>query len=181
VAEGDGGRQLRIEPLSAAMERSGFCCGIDALDDYFSRRAGQDAKRRVAVPYALVGQTGVVLGYYTLSQLAVRLSDLPTGMARRLPRYPLLPATLLGRLAVDRRHQGDGLGRLLLMDALRRSYTASLQVASLAVVTEAKDERSLSFYEAHDFRPLPSRQRTLFLPMGTIARLFEDQRDQAPC
>lgn len=130
----------------------------------------------MAVPYALVDQTGVFLGFYTLSQRAVRLSDLPTGMTKRLPKYPLLPATLLGRLAVDRRHEGGGLGQLPLIDALTRSYAASLQVASLAVVTEAKDERSLSFYEAHDFRPLPSRERTLSLPMGTIARLFGDPR-----
>jgi len=142
------------------------------LDEYLRRRAGQDAGRRVAVPYVLVDEAGVIWGFYTLSQLAVRLADLPQDVVNRLPRYPRVPATLLGRLGVDMRLQGEGLGQLLLLDALRRSYAASLEVASFAVVTEAKDERSADFYVAHGFCPLPTRDRTFFLPMATIARLF---------
>lgn len=103
--------------------------------------------------------------------IVIRLADLPTAVVARLPRYPLVPATLLGRLAVDRRLQGQGLGQLLLLDALRRSHVASQEVASFAVVTEAKDEKSAGFYLAHGFCRLPSSERTLFLPMATIARL----------
>lgn len=103
--------------------------------------------------------------------IVIRLSDLPQDVVARLPRYPLVPATLLGRLAVDRRLQGQGLGQLLLLDALRRSHAASREVALFAVVTEAKDEESAGFYVAHGFCRFPSRERTLFLPMATIARL----------
>ncbi|MHB0981607.1 MAG: GNAT family N-acetyltransferase [Thermoleophilia bacterium] len=162
----------RIEVLDSSHHRDQFRCGLQVLDEYLHRRAGQDAGRRVAVPYVLVDEAGVVCGFYTLSQLAVRLADLPQNVVNRLPRYPLVPATLLGRLGVDMRLQGQGLGQLLLVDALRRSHAASCEVASFAVVTEAKDEKSADFYVAHGFCPLPSRERTFFLPMATIARLF---------
>jgi GNAT superfamily N-acetyltransferase len=162
----------RIEVLDSSHDRDQFRCGVQVLDEYLQRRAGQDAGRRVAVPYVLVDEAGAVCGFYTLSQLAVRLTDLPQDVVGRLPRYPLVPATLLGRLGVDRRLQGQGFGQLLLLDALRRSHTASHEVASFAVVTQAKDEKSAAFYLAHGFCRLPSHERTLFLPMATIARLF---------
>ncbi|MCZ7663075.1 MAG: GNAT family N-acetyltransferase [Thermoleophilia bacterium] len=162
----------RIEVLDSSHDRDQFQCGVKVLDEYLQRRAGQDAGRRVAVPYVLVDEASTVCGFYTLSQLAVRLVDLPQGMVERLPRYPLVPATLLGRLGVDRRLQGQGFGQLLLVDALRRSHAASQEVASFAIVTEAKDEESAGFYVAHGFCRLASRERTLFLPMATVARLF---------
>lgn len=162
----------RIEVLDSSHDRDQFRCGLQVLDEYLQRRAGQDAGRRVAVPYVLVDEAGTVRGFYTLSQLAVRLADLPQDAVDRLPRYPLVPATLLGRLGIDRRLQGQGFGQLLLVDALRRSHAASQEVASSAVVTEAKDEKSAAFYVAHGFCRFPSRERTLYLPMATIARLF---------
>jgi hypothetical protein len=92
-------------------------------------------------------------------------------IAKRLPKYGLLPATLTGQLAVHG-DQGEGLGSLLLMDALRRSWQAAHDVASYAVRVDATDERALDFYPRHDFKPFPVERLKLFLPMADLDRLF---------
>jgi len=129
--------------------------------------------RDVAVAYVLVPahQPTSVAGYYSLSSTAVRLSDLPETTRKRLPRYPLVPATLLGRLAVDKAHRGQGLGERLLIDALRRSLDASRTVASVAVIVDAKDEAGAAFYARYGFVPLPDQPLRLFLSMKTLASL----------
>ena len=162
-----------IEPLGKTHNRAAFSCGVPALDDYLQRRASQDAKRRVAAPFMLVEAGGeAVCGYYTLSQMAVEIEDLPEDIAKKLPKYPMAPVTLLGRLAVDVRFRGQGLGEYLLMDALRRSWTLSREIAAMAVLVDAKNEAAASFYESYEFRRLPGQQERLFLPMAMLDRLF---------
>lgn len=167
----DTGAFPRIEVLAAHHDRSTFECGVEALDHYFQTRVGQDARKRVAAPFVLVMPDGNVAGYYTLSATAVRLPDLPEATTTKLPRYPLIPATLLGRLAVDRRHRGRGFGRFLLADALHRSVRA--EIASFAVIVDAKDESARRFYEREGFSSFPEQPMKLFLPMGDIERLFQ--------
>jgi predicted GNAT family N-acyltransferase len=145
---------------------------VEELDRYFRQQAGQDAKRRVAAPFVLVMSNGSILGYYTLSAYGIRLDQLPEATARKLPRYPLLPATLLGRLAISNLHRGQRLGRFLLMDALHRSWKNTSEVASVAVVVEALDEAARAFYLHHEFRPLRDHADKLFLAMATIEKLF---------
>ena len=128
----------RVEPLGPGHDRSSFASGIEPLDRYFRTQASQDARKHIAAPFVLVLPDGTVAGYYTLSSTAVKLSELPAEAARRLPRYPLVPATLLGRLAVDKRLQGRGYGRFLLADALFRALRS--EIASFAVIVEAKDD-----------------------------------------
>ena len=111
----------RIEPLNALHDRKGFVCGKEALDQYFQRQVTQDARRHLATPFVMVMPDGVIGGFYTLSSTALRLHDLPDDIAKRLPRYPLIPATLIGRLAIDRGYHGQGWGSFLLLDALHRS------------------------------------------------------------
>src|SRR6516165_10911912 len=102
----------------ARHDRRGFCCGVEALDPYLQAQASQDARRRVAAPYVMLRPpSAAVLGYYTLSNAAVRGAELPANVVKNLPRYPALPATLLGRLAVHDAHRSEGLGGLLLLDA----------------------------------------------------------------
>jgi predicted GNAT family N-acyltransferase len=113
-----------------------------------------------------------VAGYYTLSQYSVDLVSLPIDIAKRLPKYPEVPATLLGRLAVSQDHRGQRLGEFLLLDALHRAWQQSTLVASTAVVVDAKDEPAQRFYEHFDFIRLPGTPNRLFLPMDTIAKLF---------
>ena len=166
--------QWRVEPLGRHHDRASFSCGNSVLDRYLKELAGQDARRHVAAPFGLVATPAVniILGYYTLSSFAVDLSDLPQDMARKLPAYPRVPVTLLGRLAVDQRHARQGLGEFLLMDALHRAFTQSSQIAAVAVVVDAIDAHAVRFYQHFKFIPLPDRQNRLFLPMQTIALLF---------
>ena len=160
-----------FEPLTDH-DRASFSCGVFELDEYLRLQANQDAKRKIAAPFVLVDATRNILGYYTLSAYGIRLDELPPEIARKLPRYPLIPATLLGRLAVSREHQGQKLGTLLLMDALDRSWKNSSQVASVGAVAEAIDEAARRFYLHHEFTALAEHPRKLFLAMKTIQKAF---------
>ncbi|MBM3277306.1 MAG: GNAT family N-acetyltransferase [Candidatus Handelsmanbacteria bacterium] len=162
-----------IEPLGKHHHRAAFSSGSPPLDHYLQQQAGQEARRHLAVTFVLVDADRQILaGYYTLSATSIRLGELPTEIAQKLPRYPLVPATLLGRLAVDTSYQGKRLGEFLLMDALRRSFTQSQAIASMAVVVDAKDEGARRFYERYGFIKFPDQPFRLFLPMQTIAKLF---------
>jgi GNAT superfamily N-acetyltransferase len=163
--------QYSFEPL-ADHDRTSFSCGVPELDDYLRRQASQDARRKVAAPFVMVDQARRILGYYTLSSYGVRVAELPPDLATKLPKYPLIPATLLGRLAVGREHHGQKRGKLLLMDALHRSWKNSAQVASLGVIAEAIDDSARSFYLYHEFVPLPEHSRKLFIAMRTLQRVF---------
>jgi len=163
--------QLRVEPLGSGHDRSGFDSDVEPLDRYFRTRASQDARENMAAPFVLVLGDGVIAGYYTLSSTSVQLSELPEQTTRKLPKYPLVPATLLGRLAVDRRQQGKGYGRFLLADALYRA--ARSEIASFAVIVDAKDDSARRFYERESFLPFPEQPMKLFRPMVDIRRLFD--------
>jgi len=156
---------FRIEALSSDHDRSGFSCGSAALERYFREQASQDIKRRIATCFvALTVAVEEVAGCYTLSAATVALDALSSEIARKLPRYPVVPAALLGRLAVASRYQGQGLGGILLADALKRSARAELGV--FAMVVDAKDETAQRFYERHGFTLLPGEARRLYLPIG---------------
>ena len=163
----------KIEPLGKKHDRTVFSCGNDALDTYLKKRASQEAKKKIATTFVMANsQTKAVAGFYTLSATSFLLADLPDETAKRLPKYPQVPATLLGRLAIDSRYQGSGYGEIMLIDALRRALQATTEVASYAVVVDATDERAKAFYEHYEFRAFPDRKLRLFLPMKTIADLF---------
>lgn len=162
---------LRIEPLSSDHDRSGFDSGVEPLDRYFRTQAGQDARKNLAAPFVLVLPGGTIAGYFTLSSTSVRLAELPARVVRKLPRYPSVPATLLGRLAVDRRCRGQGYGRFLLADALYRA--ARSEIATFAVIVDAKDDDARRFYERESFLPFPDQPMKLFRPIADIRRLFD--------
>jgi ribosomal protein S18 acetylase RimI-like enzyme len=164
--------RFTVEPLQPRHQRSAFSCGVPALDIYLRQQASQDARRRVAVSFVLTPDGVTIAGYYTLSQHAVSIGDLPETIAKKLPKYPLLPATLIGRLAVSTLFRGRGLGETLLYDALRRCLTGSIQLASIAVVVDAKDLAAAAFYRKHGFIDLPAKPSRLFLPMGMVEKLF---------
>jgi len=161
-----------IEPLNRKHDRISFTCGIDVLDHYLRTIASQDVAKNAAVCFVLTPDGTTIAGFYTLSQYSVHLNDLPTAIAKKLPRYPEVPSTLLGRLAVASQFRGLQLGELQLLDALHRSWVQSQQIASAAVVVDAKDERARTFYEHFGFIALPNVPDRLYLPMKTIAQLF---------
>lgn len=130
---------------------------------------------RIAVVYVLYDAVeDRIAGYYTLSSLIVERPQLPEDLKRGMAKYPLYPATLIGRLALDEECQGRGLGGRLLLDALGRALAGSRTVASYAVITDAIDERAQAFYEHYGFQPLSTagHERRLFLPMRTVEKLF---------
>jgi GNAT superfamily N-acetyltransferase len=165
----------RIEALGKKHDRTTFACGSAVLDRYLQQQARQDAERNVAAPFVLTVPPGLrVMGYYTLSASIVHAGELPEALASRLPRYPQLPVTLLGRLAVDQTVKGKGLGEFLLMDALRRSMEAAASIAAMAVLVDAKDDAAEAFYRHFGFLPLQQQPGRLFLPMKTLRGLFVD-------
>ena len=113
-----------------------------------------------------------ILGYYTLSAYGIRSAALPPALAKKLPKYPLIPATMLRRLAVSREHQGQKLGRLLLMNALHRSWKNTVEVASAGVVAEAIDDSARDSYLHHEFIPLLDHPQKLFMAMTTLQKAF---------
>jgi len=162
-----------VEILSTSHDRTAFDCGVALLNSYLQQYARQDMERGIATPYVLVPSTHKteIAGFYTLAATAVKLTDLPEHTARKLPRYPLVPATLLGRLAVSLKYRGKGLGERLLIDALKRSLHASRVVGSAAVIVDAKDSSGVRFYEQYGFKLLPEQDLRLFIAMKTIAML----------
>jgi predicted GNAT family N-acyltransferase len=121
----------------------------------------------------LLDPNRAVVGYYTLSAYSIRLGELPEAVAKKLPRYPLLPATLLGRLAISGSCRGQHLGGFLLMDALHRSWKNTSQVASVGVVVDALDENARAFYLHHEFTSLSDHPGKLFIAMDTMEKAFQ--------
>lgn len=166
--------EYRCEPLGKRHNRAAFSCGNDELDRYFRERATQDEKRHVARSYVIVEvATGIVAGYYSIAATSIDLSALPSDLARRLPRYPVVPAILLGRLARDLRFRGRGVGELLLVNALQRCHRIAGELGAMAIVVDAIDDSAGTFYERHGFSRFPEQPSRLFLSFGTLGNLIE--------
>jgi GNAT superfamily N-acetyltransferase len=163
-----------IRRLNSTHDRSAFDCGQPALDDWLKVRAGQFDRRDLSRTFvASRPDAKLVLGYYAISTHRVVHDVLPAAEAKGLPRLDV-PVVLIGRLAVDRSVQGQGLGALLLVDALRRSVQISDQVGIRAVEVDALDDAARNFYLKFGFRSLLDDPRHLFLPMHEIRKLKLD-------
>ena len=167
-------RKFRFEPLGANHNRAAFSCEHERLNTYLKQQAGQDVRKRVAAVYVLTPDGKTVAGYYTLSQYTIDAGELPEELARRLkvPKYEKLPTTLLGRLARSAEFRGARLGEILLMGALQRALEHSRNIASLAVVVDAKDEKAAEFYRRYGFIDLADHPNRLFIPMKTVEELL---------
>lgn len=150
-----------------------FACGKILPDTYLKTQAAQDIKRKLSACFVSVdNKTGLIQGYYTLSSNSIPLGIIPEYYKKQIPdSYRSIPTTLLGRLAVDSRFKGLGIGKMLLIDALSRSYEISKSVGSFAVVVDPLDEDAEKFYFKYGFILLPD-SRKMFLPMKTIGKLF---------
>lgn len=162
---------FEIEPLGPAHDRKGFASGIEALDRYLATQASQDVKRRISNCFVAHDGTGGIAGYYTFAASSVLLAEMPPSAAKRLPRYPLVPAALIGRLAVDRRFRGMGLGRALVMDAAVRAGSAD--PAIFALVVDAKDAAAVAFYQHNGFQSFIGRPTSLFLPVASALEALQ--------
>lgn len=162
---------VKIDLLNSSLNKKGFKCGKEMLDNYLHMQASQDVKRKLCVVFVMFEDT-TIKGYYTLSSASIPAELMPEGVKKMMPgSYEALPVTLLGRLAIDDKFKGQGLGGIILLDALKRSYQiASLSLGSIGVVVDPLDNEALAFYEKFGFIILPDSGK-MFLPMADIARL----------
>jgi len=158
------------EALRRDHRRDSFVSGVAALDRYLHELALQDVKRRVAGCYVAVADDGDIAGFYTLAATHVPMDALPPETTKKLPRYPVVPAMLMGRLAVASKHQRHGLGRALVADAVIR--TSSLGIGAFALIVDAKDKAAVAFYEASGFVAIPNEARRLLLPIATALEIL---------
>ena len=157
---------LQIVLLGKDHDRDSFGCGVESLDRYLKTQAGQDLRRKANAVFILseIGEPTRILGYYTLCAMAISQGDVPEIARQHVPRYPLVSATLIGRLAVSKDRQGQRLGAVLLADALQRAFEIASTVGSSMMIVDALDEAAAGFYAAHGFVRLPDSMR-LVLPM----------------
>lgn len=162
------------ENLNSGHQKKEFSCGKEMLDNYLHKQANQDIKRKLSACFVMIDQKIELLkGYYTLANNSIPLENIPNQIRKKLSKsYSSIPTTLLGRLAIDKRFQGQGIGKLLLIDALKRSYETSRSIGSFAVIVDPLYEEAENFYEKYGFIKLPDSGK-MFLPMNEIKQLFE--------
>ena len=162
-------QDLVITPLNPTHDRTTFECGVEALDRYLKKQAKQDIKRRISRVFIATKPDNPrsTIGFYTLSTLSIELNQLPEKLARKLPKHPV-PAALIGRLAVRDFAQGQGVGKMLLADAIKRTMAVSDQIAIYAMVVDAINENAKGFYEQFGFIRLRDDSPRLFLPLKLI-------------
>lgn len=168
--------KLIIAPLHSSHSKKGFSCGEILLDNYLHFQAKQDVKKMLSVCFVLVNQDKKVAGYYTLSNTGIPRDTLPAELSKKISKYYAnLPATLLGRLAVDESVKRKGYGKLLLIDALKRCYEVSKsEIGSLAVIVDPINEQAVTYYEKYGFILLPDSGK-MFLAMKTISDLIKNK------
>jgi GNAT superfamily N-acetyltransferase len=167
--------QFRLETLGATKHRrSDFRCESQELTDYLRQQAHKEMAARTSVCFVLVPvpDPGRIAGYYTMSAASVALAKMPVELSRRLPNYPAVPATWLGRLACDLEFKGQGVGRLLMRDALQRAWAHSGEIGSVAIVTDPKDAKAAGFYGQFGFQRLDERR--MLVGMEEVGRWLEE-------
>lgn len=159
------------EPLGNHHDRTHFNCGLSVLNDYLAKYAKQDVKRKASAVFVLVDRLEPkrVIGFYTLCATSLALAELPEEVTRKLPRYPEIPAILIGRLARDVNH--PGVGSLLFSDAITRCVRVASEIAASLIVVDSKGEAATRFYEKFGFISLPKLPDRMFLSMQTAEKL----------
>lgn len=159
-------------PLEAPHKKGEFDCGNELLTSYFKNQANQDVKRLLSRCFVIIDNDNGVKGYYTISSSSINRDLIPDNIKSKLPRsYIDIPVILLGRLARDNKHKGDGIGEMLLLDALKRCYDVSLNLGCMAVIVDPIDEKAKDFYLKYGFILLPDSNR-MFISMATVFKLF---------
>ena len=168
---------ISIEPLDPQRhDRAAFSCGTIRLDNFLKRTARKHQTGDVTRVWVAteIGTAGI-LGYYALNAHSLEGEGLPADLTKKAPRFGSIPAVYLSMIAVDRRHQDRGLGRILLADALSRAAAVADQIGLKAVVLDVIDdggpeamERRRTFYAGMGFRSLPSRPERMFISIETV-------------
>lgn len=161
-----------VEKLGSDHEREPFDCGKELLNNFLKRLATQYRKKNLGQTYVVAAPDKRVIGYYTVSTSRVDFDNVPDDLRRQYPLIPI-PVVLLGRLAVDRAFQGQGVGKTLLVSALRQAAELSHAVGIAAVEVHAIDDEARAFYLKYGFTSLVDDQHHLYLPIRTITKLLE--------
>ena len=169
----------RIELLSRAHDREGFDCGSEPLNAYFRQTARQHTERGISRTFVMVEEEACepkpVLGFFTLNICQIRADQLSPDLARKLPRD--VAGIKLGRLAVAANRQRQGLGKLLLVAAMRKVIEVFESAGGIGLFVDAKDEAGRAYYEQFGFVPLPESALQLFLPLQTLRKALEAAGD----
>lgn len=160
----------REEPIGRHHDREGFDCGSPELNQYLKRYARQNHESGGAKTFVAVApsEPARVLGFYSISPGAIAFARVPATLTRKLARYDL-PVFRLGRLAVDRSLQGQGLGGDLLLAAGERALAVAAEIGGVALAIDAKNEQAAKWYERFGAIPLLDDPLKLILPLDTIA------------
>jgi ribosomal protein S18 acetylase RimI-like enzyme len=164
---------FRVEAL-ASHDRSAFCCGNDRIDKYFRETVRQDVKRGYVKCFvAIEVETDRLAGFYTLTSNSVPLTQIPDELKRKMPRYPSVPAVLIGWLGRHIDFRGRGLGEALMLDAIKAIATAV--VGSHAIIVDAIDDNAMKFYRAYGFVSIsPDSPRRMYVPVATALKAIEN-------
>jgi GNAT superfamily N-acetyltransferase len=160
----------KLELLDSTHDRIGFDCGREPLNNYIQQVAKQHGERGISRTFVLADEGATapkqILGFFSLSACEAESETLPAQVARKLPRK--IPAVRLGRLAVSLAHQGRGIGKELVVMALRKTAEGAERLGVAGLFVDAKDESVAKFYHRFGFEPLPSDPLTLFMTLQTL-------------
>ncbi len=164
--------RFRVEALDVSHDRAAFSSGSPALDRYLKLQASQDVRKDVTRCFVAVSASdGTLAGYYTLSAFSIDFPEIPAEFAKKLPKYPIVPATLIGRLAVAGAFQGIGLGKALLFDAYRRVVRSD--IGAFAILVDAMDDTAAAFYKRQSFTELHQGSRRLLMTVASARQLID--------
>lgn len=158
---------LALVPVTKALTKAPFSCGYAELDSYFRLYAFKNDRLSIGKTFVALTDAREVAGYVTVSAAQIEVDSLPEDIKAKLPRYPV-PAFRIGKLAVDLRFQGAGVGRWLLTEALKRAIEVSREIGLFAVLVDAIDEKAKGFYLKYGFIPFEGHPLTLVLPLATV-------------
>ena len=173
--------QLFWDKLNASHDKANFDSGVPELNEYLKTHASQDVKRNLSSVFVLGDENGHIVGYYAISQYSLTVEEFPEQASKKLPPKRKVACTLLGRLAVDRRYQGQGYGKALLFHALTKALAVSKEIASFAVIVDAKDDRAKRFYEKYEFLGLKDMPLRLYIPMRGLEQKLPVQGVSKNC
>src|SRR5262245_29917679 len=161
-----------LHGLAKQHRRREFRCGERQVDEWLATKALQHQEKHLSVTKVLLGDGGVIAGFYTLATGQVDFGDLPASVAKRLPKR-LLPIAILAWLGVDARFHRHGFGRLLVAQALRDCYDAGKTFPFVAVVLDCIKDAAKAFYRQWDFEELPGNPSRLFLSAARLAAMMQ--------
>ena len=159
---------LQISELSGRHDRESFDCGKPELNNYLRQVAGQHVRKSLARVYVAYEQSDPsrIVAFYSLNGCEMQSEQLPESLRKKFPQR--IPAVRLGRLAVEKAYQGQGVGKLLLFHAMWNVGQVDAIIGAVTLLVDAKDEEAKRFYLKYGFIELPDRPLNLFLPIARV-------------